>query len=201
LLRLRRSDSDFLPISPYKLAILRYTGGVFLSPIQVLRELPLKSHAKVGDFGTGAGHYALALAKRLSGGGTVYAIDAFGPGFDSLRREAAKHHSTFYTLESDLNKHIPLKSGLLDAAVVANVLHQITDRKRFVSELARVMVPGGTALIIDWAGSFKNMGPVESSVLSPAEAAELFRSSGFEIGNALPAGTHHFAFLATNAAS
>jgi len=170
---------------------------VFLSPIQVLRSLPLPLKAKVGDFGTGAGHYALALAERVGLGGAVYAIDAFGPGFDSLRREAARHHAAFYTLESDLNKHIPLKSGLLDAAVVSNILHQVSERKHFVSELARVIAPGGSALVVDWLGSFRNMGPPERSVLSPGEAAELFTSAGFAAGSMLPAGTHHFAFVAT----
>ena len=168
--------------------------------MQVLRALPLPPKAKVGDFGAGAGHYALALAERVGPGGAVYAIDAFGPGFDSLRRDAAKHHSAFYTLESDLNKHIPLKDDLLNVAVVSNILHQLSDRKRFVSELARVIAPGGTALVVDWAGSFKNMGPPEASVLSPHDAAELFSSAGFEIGKTLPAGTHHFAFLATRVA-
>ena len=171
---------------------------MFLSPIQVLRGLPLPPKAKVGDFGTGAGQYALALAERVGPGGAVYAIDAFGPGFDSLRREASKHHASFYTLESDLNKHIPLKDNLLNAAVVSNILHHISDRKHFVSELARVIAPGGKTLIVDWAGSFQNMGPVASSVLSPHEAGALFQSAGFTVGEMLPAGTHHFAFVATS---
>lgn len=170
---------------------------MFLSPIQVLRALPLPQKAKVADFGTGAGHYALALAERLGqSGGAVYAIDAFGPGFDSLRKEAAKHHAPFYTLESDLNKHIPLKSGLLNAAVIANTLHQISERAHFVSELARVMAPGGMALVVDWVGSFRNMGPPDHAVLSPGEAGELFRKGGFTVGETIPAGTHHFAFVA-----
>lgn len=168
---------------------------MFLSPIQVLRELPLSSHAKVADFGTGAGHYALALAERLSGG-AVYAIDAVGPGFDSLRREAARHHTAFYTLESDLNKHIPLKTSLLNAAVVANVLHKIKDRSHFVSEIARTVMSGGSVLVVDWVASFKNMGPPELSILSPSYAAELFQKAGFETGPMLPAGSHHFAFVA-----
>lgn len=170
---------------------------MFLSPIQILRSLPLPPKAKVGDFGTGAGHYALALAERIGLGGAVYAIDALGPGFDSLKREAARHHASFYTLESDLNEHIPLRNGLLNAAVVSNILHQVSERKYFVSELARVIAPGGAALVVDWAGSFKNMGPPESAVLSPGEAAELFKSAGFKTGDMLPAGTHHFAFIAT----
>lgn len=171
---------------------------MFLSPTQILKELPLPSRARVGDFGAGSGQYALALAERLGPEGTIYALDAFGPNLDSMRGQAEKYGSSFYTLESDLNRHIPLKTNLLNAAIIANTLHQLTDRERFVSELARVLEPGGKALVVDWAGSFKNIGPPEKSVMTPGEAVALFRSAGFVTGEMLPAGTHHFAFVATS---
>ncbi|MDO8523932.1 MAG: class I SAM-dependent methyltransferase [bacterium] len=171
---------------------------MFLSPVQILKELPLPERAQVGDFGAGSGQYALALAERLGSQGTIYALDAFGPNLDLMRQGAEKYGSAFYTLESDLNRHIPLKTNLLNVAIVANTLHQLTDRERFVSELARVLEPGGKALVVDWAGSFRNMGPPEGSVVTPGEAVRLFRSAGFSTGEMLPAGTHHFAFVATS---
>ncbi len=174
-----------------------YTTYVFLRPTEVLNALPLPERARIGDFGAGSGQYALLLAERLGSQGTIYAFDAFGPNLDLMRLEAEKYGSSFYTLESDLNRHIPLKTNLLNAAIVANTLHQLTDKNRFVSELARVVEPEGRGLVVDWAGSFHNIGPPENSVITPGEAVRLFESAGFSAGEMLPAGTHHFAFVAT----
>ena len=168
----------------------------------MLKQLPLPSGSvRVGDFGTGSGQYALALAKRLGERGAIYAFDPFGPALDRVKSEAGEYHSAFYTLEADLNAHIPIRDNLLNGAVVANTLYGLSDKEKFVSELSRVIAPGGRVLVIDWAGSFKNMGPPASSIMSPGEAARLFSSYGFEVGDMLPAGTHHFAFTGVGTAA
>lgn len=159
--------------------------------------LPVTAHARVGDFGAGAGHYSLALAEKLGAEGVIYAFDAFAPALDSIRRSGEKYAAEFHTLHSDLNLDIPLRENLLNIAVVANVLHQLRERERFARELARILKPGGTALVVDWMSSFKNMGPPSESVLSAGEALRLFQTAGFRTGDMLPAGTHHFAFVAT----
>lgn len=159
--------------------------------------LPITSRAKVGDFGAGSGHYSIAVAKRLGSEGALYALDAFTPVLDKLRRESAPYAPSVYTLQADFNEHIPLRDNLLNAAILANVLHQVKERNRFLSELARVVAPGGSVLVVDWASSFKNMGPTAEMALTPGEALRLFESAGFATGQMLPAGTHHFAFIAT----
>ncbi len=171
---------------------------MFLNPKSILENLKISHGAKVGDFGAGAGQYALLVAERLQGGGDVYALDAFRPSLDALKREAMARALSLHVLESDLNRHIPLKDNLLHVGIVANILHQLSDRKKFVEELARVIVPGGKVLVADWTSSFKNMGPAQSSIILPAEAVSLFTSAGFSAGEMLPAGTHHFAFVAKN---
>ncbi len=170
---------------------------MFLNPKDILSHLPISAHARVGDFGAGAGHYSFALAEKLGAEGTIYAIDALGSSLDAIRRGGERYPAEFHTLQSDLNTSIPLRENLLHVAVVANVLHQLTERERFVHEVARVLRPGGTALVVDWMSSFKNMGPPHESVLAPGDALRFFRQAGFSTSDMLPAGTHHFAFLAT----
>ncbi|MFA5876895.1 MAG: methyltransferase domain-containing protein [Candidatus Paceibacterota bacterium] len=170
---------------------------MFLNPRDILSHLSITANAKVGDFGVGAGHYSFALAEKLGAEGTIYAFDAFGPVLDAIRRKGEHYPAEFHTLQSDLNEPIPIAENLLHIAVVANILHQIRERERFVMEVARVVRPQGTVLVVDWISSFKNMGPSPEAVLAPGEAVRLFRQAGFDTGDMLPAGTHHFAFLAT----
>lgn len=168
-----------------------------MSPLQVLRSLPFSQNAKVGDFGAGNGAYTFALTERLGSGAAVYALDAFPPNIDALHQEAVRRRAPVYALHADLNEAIPLRTNLLNAAVVANTLHQLSNREQFVAELARVIAPGGRVLVVEWAGSFKNMGPQPEAVLTPGEAIRLMHAAGFSVGEMIPAGTHHFAFVAT----
>ena len=172
---------------------------MFLNPASVLEHLPFARNASVGDFGAGAGHFTFAAAKRLDGRGLVYALEAFSPSVDAISNEANRRGARVHALTADLNTHIPLRDNLLSAGIVANTLHHIKNREQFVKELARVIQPKGKVLVVDWASSFKNMGPHEDAVVLPADAAYLFRVAGFTMSPMLPAGTHHYAFLAENA--
>lgn len=151
----------------------------------------------MGDFGAGAGHYSLALAKQKGPYAEIYAFDAFAPAVDSLKHEAERIGAPVYTLHVDLNERIPLADNVLNAGIVANLLHQLKEKTRFVAELRRVLSPDSPVLVVDWARSDRNMGPPEEAVVEPAEAARLFRSAGFSTEEMFPAGTHHFAFIAT----
>jgi ubiquinone/menaquinone biosynthesis C-methylase UbiE len=172
---------------------------MFLNPKSILENVKIAHGARVADFGSGIGHFAFIAAERLAGGGVVYALDAHRPVLDTLRHEAARRSLDIHAIESDLNMHIPLKDNLITLGIAANILHQLSDRKRFVEELARVVEPKGEVLVVDWVSSFKNMGPAEGKTILPGEAVELFTSAGFTPGAMLPAGTHHFAFIAKNA--
>jgi len=163
----------------------------------MIRHLPVTAHSRVGDFGAGAGHYSFALAEKLGTEGVIYAFDAFLPALDAIHRAGERYPAEFHALQSDLNLHIPLRDNILNIAVVANLLHQLREQARFVGELARVLKPGGSVLVVDWMSSFRNMGPPHESVLAPGETLRLFNGAGFDTGDMLPAGTHHFAFVAT----
>lgn len=170
---------------------------MFLDPDEILGRLGVMSGSKVGDFGTGSGTYALKVAKQLGPEATVYAFDAYHPLVDSVGRLGRTTGANFYAIKADLNQHIPLKDNVLHAAIAVNILHALEARQKFVAELSRVIQPGGRVLVVDWVDSFKNMGPTPEQAIQPGEAARLFEDAGFELGSMLPAGTHHFAFIAT----
>lgn len=172
---------------------------MFLNPAQVLSYFPVNSGMRVADFGAGEGRHTLLIAERLADGGAVYALEKNEALVESLSRVcAAKRRSgTVFPLKTDLNEPLPLRSAVLHAALLSNTLHQIKERERFLSELARTLRAGGKVLFVEWAHSFKNMGPRKEDVVYPEDAAGLFASRGFSVGGMLPAGSHHYAFIAT----
>ena len=171
---------------------------MFLSPLQIVRELPVQPGMRVGDFGSGTGEHSVLLSERLGGEGAIYAFELNTDSVESLARECArKNIENLFSMCVDLNQHLPLKDRLLHCALVANTLHALQERERFVDELHRVLSEDGRVLFVDWANSFKNMGPRNEDVIAPPEAVRLFESRGFRVGAMLPAGSHHYAFVAT----
>ncbi len=169
------------------------------SPSDMLRHVRVMPGMKIADFGAGSGAYASVLLDKIGDEGQVYALDALPQSLESIRRAALSRNKRCMTVCTDFEDELPLRDNLLDLAVVANTLHGVDPQRRphFVSELHRVVVPGGQVLVLDWAGSFENMGPPAPLVMTPIDAVRLFRSQGFETSTMLPAGTHHYAFVAT----
>jgi len=173
---------------------------MFLSPLQVIGHLAVQPRERVADFGTGNGEYAFLLSQRLQGEGALYAFDVVPELIERVNRERMRARiDNFFSLCADLNQHIPLKDRILHCAVLANTLHALYKRELFLQELHRVLDARGRVLFVDWASSFKNMGPRSEEVIAPGDAVRLFQSHGFQVGKMLPAGSHHYAFIATKA--
>lgn len=168
-------------------------------PREMLKYVSVMPGMRVADFGAGSGAYTSVLLDRIGEEGRVYALDALPQSLESIRRTAEGAGKQCMTLCAEFEDALPLRDNLIDVAIVANTLHAVdpTRRQHFVYELGRVVVPGGQVLVLDWAGSFDSMGPPQPMVLPPADAVRLFRAAGFSTSTMLPAGTHHYAFVAT----
>ncbi len=173
------------------------------APADVLKYVRLTPGMRAGDFGSGSGAYTEALLDRIGEEGAVYALDALPQSLASIRRSAERSGKRCMTICTEFENELPLRENLLDVAVLSNTLHAVdpTRRPHFASELARVIVPGGQVLVVDWAGSFNSMGPPPALVVSPVEAVRISRAAGFSTSTMLPAGTHHYAFVATLSSS
>lgn len=168
-------------------------------PSDMLKHVRVMPGMRAGDFGAGSGTYARMLLDRVGEEGQVYALDALPQALESIRRQGLKTGKRCMTVCTDFDSALPMRDNLLDVAVVANTLHAVDPIRRqdFVHELGRVVVPGGQVLLLEWADSFKNMGPPSTLLVPPVDAVRLFRTAGFATSNMLSSGTHHYAFVAT----
>ena len=98
----------------------------------------------VGDLGCGTGLVTSALAPFVS---RVIAVD----GSAAMLQAAKKRLHGLDNIElrrGDL-EDLPIDDGRLDAATVMLVLHHVPEPAKALSEVARVLKPGGRALIVD----------------------------------------------------
>jgi ubiquinone/menaquinone biosynthesis C-methylase UbiE len=138
------------------------------------------------DVGAGGGYYSLRIAEKLTAG-KVIALDLSEEMLAHLKSRAERKGLTnrVHTLRADASSS-GLDDRSVDLAISNVVLHELSDPESVLRELARVLKPGGLALIKDFdADTLKGRiirlfhhgdahGP-----FSARQLEELFRQIGF----------------------
>jgi ArsR family transcriptional regulator len=98
----------------------------------------------VADVGCGTGNVAELLAPWVK---RVIAVDRSEPMLEAARKRlAGAKNVEFVAGEASA---LPLKTGSADAAVSVLVLHHLAEPAAALREMARVVRPGGSVLIVD----------------------------------------------------
>lgn len=170
----------------------------FLTPHQLISHLHLKRGATVADIGAGSGAYTVGLAQAVGDEGKVYAIDVNKDLLETLKSSLDKAgYLNSDIIWADLEDGVYLDSYSLDAAVLSNVLFMLTDKEKALTEVGRLLAPGGSLLVVDWSHSHGGLGPHKDHVVSRDDAEKLLQKVGFTVHERLFAGDYHYALLAT----
>lgn len=176
----------------------------FSDPHETLLQLGLREGMKVADLGSGSGHYSKAAAAMVGAGGKVYAVDVQ----EDVLAHAKGTHGTLHegvqqgiieTVWGDIEKlaGTKIREHAVDAVILANTLFQVNDRNGLISEIKRIIKPGGKLLVVDWAGAYGGMGPAPLQVVPEHEAEALFIGAGFHKAKSFRSGSHHYAIVFT----
>ncbi|MEV4813844.1 class I SAM-dependent methyltransferase [Micromonospora avicenniae] len=124
-------------------AYARSFGRLCAYPAQALLDAAdVTGGARVLDGGTGPGTVAALATAR---GATVTAVDAEASMIATARTARAASHFTQAALPL-----LPFPAGVFDAAVANFVINHVGDPRAAVSELRRVVRPGGHVAITIW---------------------------------------------------
>ena len=105
-------------------------------------QLDLPPDARVLELGSGPGYLWRDNLERIPAGWNVTLSD-FSPGMlDEARRSLASNRHTFRFQQSDA-RAIPWKDNAGDAVIANYMLHYVPDRLQALSEMQRVLKPGG----------------------------------------------------------
>jgi ubiquinone/menaquinone biosynthesis C-methylase UbiE len=102
------------------------------------------------DLGCGNARHAELLADRAAG---VVGLDASRGLLSTARNRADAHGFDLSLLQGDAGQ-LPLRADAFDLAVYVATIHHLSTRERRVAsldELARVLAPGGRALVSAWS--------------------------------------------------
>jgi ArsR family transcriptional regulator len=98
----------------------------------------------VGDLGCGTGQVSAVLAPFVS---RVVAVDSSAAMLQAARRRL-RDRDNVDLRRGDLEA-LPIDDGQLDAAALMLVLHHVPQPETALTEVARVLKPGGRVLIVD----------------------------------------------------
>lgn len=98
----------------------------------------------VADLGCGTGGLVEALAPFVA---RVVGVDSSAAMLQAARKRTA--HLANVELKRGAVEALPLDDGSLDAALVVLVLHHLAEPAKALAEVARVLKPGGRALVLD----------------------------------------------------
>jgi ArsR family transcriptional regulator len=98
----------------------------------------------VGDLGCGTGQMTATLAPFVS---RVVAVDSSAAMLQAARRRL--HGIDNVDLRRGELEALPIDDARLDAATLMLVLHHVPEPERALSEVARVLKPGGLVILVD----------------------------------------------------
>lgn len=169
------------------------------NPSSIINYLSLREGMKVADFGAGTGAYTFPAADRVGTTGRVYAVEVQEGMTVRMRSEIkTRGYTSVEAIYGDIESPGGSRIGdsTLDAVILANTLFLVPDKKGMLREIARVLRPGGSLLLVDWSGSTPGIGPVPEMVIPSERARELIEPFGFSHTMDIPApGEHHYGMI------
>jgi predicted methyltransferase len=146
-------------------------------PEDVIRELDLKSGDTVVDFGSGAGYFALKLASRVGPQGKVLAVDLRTVSLAFLRaRTFLRGFHNVQTIRGAVDDPL-LPSTRVDAVLVANTYHELTEAPAVLNHLHGALRSGGRLVIVDRTSTES----AQHHQIQPAAVEQELRNDGFNI--------------------
>jgi ubiquinone/menaquinone biosynthesis C-methylase UbiE len=133
----------------------------------ILKEVGIKPGFHVLDYGCGPGSYIIPLAELVGESGKVYALDIHPLAIRKVQGIASKKKlANVETILSDCKTGLHRNS--LDAVLLYDVLHHLSDPHKVLKELHRVLKPDGIL-------SFSDHHMKEREILAEVANGGLFR--------------------------
>lgn len=173
-------------------------GVMFADPKKIIRQSHIGEGMLVADLGVGSGAHAMLAARAVGASGIVYAFDIQKELLNKVRREAEKEGLTnVHVVWTDLDepRGTRLADGILDVALVTNVLFQIEKKEQFMQEVARIVKNGGKVVVVDWQEASGGIGPHTDHLFGKHAARTLAESVGLTFEEDIDAGSHHYGMI------
>jgi ubiquinone/menaquinone biosynthesis C-methylase UbiE len=154
-------------------------------PSDVLHSLNVKRGDVVADLGCGSGYFALKLSPIVGARGRVLAVDIRRISLWFLWVRAVLRNERNITISHVQPNNPRLPTGLVDAVLIANTYHELTEPKAILRHTFRSLRSGGRLVVVDRGPEFAHGESRDAETHQHELALELaekeIRQGGFDI--------------------
>lgn len=170
------SDTGLYPSNGHR--IQGRTTESFIDARDVILRLDLKGDEVFMDAGCGDGHVVMDAYDMMDDAATIYAVDIYEPSIEDLEKDLEKDGITnVIPVQSDISDKIAIDDDVVDICLMINVFHHFVAMEETddaISELKRVIKPGGKIAVMDYKKMDSGYGPPLKFKSSPEELEEMF---------------------------
>jgi ubiquinone/menaquinone biosynthesis C-methylase UbiE len=130
------------------------------------------------DLGSGTGVFALPMAGMVGKTGRVYAVDNAGVMMEHIRTKDPPLNLELVLADVNITG---LPDAVADICLLASILHEVKEPERLVAETARLLKPGGRAVVVDWRAELDSPGPPQRKRISRERLEGLFTRAGLKL--------------------
>jgi len=148
-----------------------------IKPKEMLEDAGLNVGDTVLDFGIGTGFFALPALEIIGKNGKLFGTD-ISKDMLEYTGERTEKFSNVELILCDGN-NIPVKENSVNLAIMAFVLHELPNKEKVLSQIRKILKPGGKLLIVEWNTVNFEKGPPKNDRISIKEASEILKKEGF----------------------
>jgi ubiquinone/menaquinone biosynthesis C-methylase UbiE len=152
---------------------------------RVVASLHLRSGAVAADVGCGDGFYTLPLARFLGASGKVYAEDISDAELMKLKEHLAQDELQNVEVIKGAVDDPKLPVGRLDAALIVNAYHEMTEHEAMLRHVRAALKSGGTFVLMEGIWDSREGQPRDEQIkhhqLAPQLARQEVEAAGFDI--------------------
>lgn len=136
-------------------------------PEQIMDAMGIADASVVADIGAGSGWFTIGLARRVGPRGLVYAEDVQPEMINAIARRVQREGLTNVrtVLGRGSDPRLPARS--LDAVLIVDAYHEITERVTMLRNLGRALKPQGRIGVVDFRLDGTGPGPDAEERVSP----------------------------------
>jgi predicted methyltransferase len=152
---------------------------------QILSAMGVRPGATVADVGAGDGFFTTRLARAVGADGRVFAVDIDEGALTRLRKRLEDEgiRNVFVVKGTATDPRLPERT--LDAALIINAYHEMTDHQQVLVALRSALKPDGRLVIVEPISDVKRNGTRAEQTREHEIAPEFVqadaRSAGFRI--------------------
>jgi len=163
-----------------------------LQPVQRLSRAGMRPGQQVLDVGAGTGFYSRAAAEIVGEQGRVVGTDILPEMLDKAQSLGTPENVSFQLAGES---SFPIEDGRMDWVIMTNLFHELEEPEKFITEIHRVLKPGGRVYYTDWIPQEEEDGPPREHRLDKSVAEEAFARYGLRILSDGKVGPSHYEII------